>query len=147
MYAGGFAATPQKSAVAVSTIGGEPGGRAPIVVQDKPVVPAVEEEDQTSVIIGKAEPGRDIFASDSAKAIQSENMLKVDTLAVVAEKEISTVIVGSSSSQSSPESSPESETETVAVDGTDSGEPRPLDEAEAEAERAAQELFPEAVAD
>jgi dolichyl-phosphate-mannose-protein mannosyltransferase len=151
------------STVPVSTIGGEPGGRAPIVVEDKPI-PSAKQEEQTSVVAGKAEPGRDIFAGDPAKNIQSQSAPVVDT-PPAAEKEISTVIIQqtTATSESTVDEAREKEIaggylkEEASTRGVDSKlevvegdadtlKPAgPLAEAEAEAERAAYELYPDVV--
>ena len=128
-------------------------------MEDKPIPPVVEEE-QTSIIAGKAEPGRDIFADNPAKDIQSQSVLVTDTAPAV-EKEISTVIVqqttsvsesaidrtetkGESSSQSTKDVEPGENIETSESENESKPAAGPLDEAEAEAERAAHELFPDA---
>ncbi|KAF8844790.1 glycosyltransferase family 39 protein [Paxillus ammoniavirescens] len=61
--------TPNKTAP-VATIGGEPGGRAPIVVDEdeQPVIP----EANTAIPSGAvAEPGRDVFAKEDEKEVKS----------------------------------------------------------------------------
>lgn len=75
------------------TIGGEPGGRAPIVVEDKLGQDAVAppQDDHTAAVpIGAAEPGRDVFAKDEQKNIKSQT-LAPDAPVVEDEKEISMV--------------------------------------------------------
>jgi dolichyl-phosphate-mannose-protein mannosyltransferase len=134
------------------------------------------QEDQTSAIAGKPEPGRDIFAGEPVKDIQSEKMSVVETPAL--EKEISTVIiqpttsvsestvdgketseVSSSSEEGEGTESVDSasvgedtessgsaeETETVSSDIPPQKPAGPIAEADAEAERAAHELYPDAM--
>ena len=77
----------------IATIGGEPGGRAPIVVEDKlgqDAVAAPEDDPTAAVPMGAAEPGRDVFAEDEQKKIKSQ-MIAPDTSVVEDEKEISVV--------------------------------------------------------
>lgn len=76
----------------MATIGGEPGGRAAIVVEDKlgqdGVVPP-EDEQSTAVPIGVPEPGRDVFAKDEQKEIKSQMRISQDVpVNNVDEKEI-----------------------------------------------------------
>ncbi|ESK87818.1 glycosyltransferase family 39 protein [Moniliophthora roreri MCA 2997] len=70
-YTGLAAATPQKSANPVATVG---NGRAEIVVEDVAQKKANEkaEEEHTSVFVNKPEPGRDIFAQQPVKDIKSD---------------------------------------------------------------------------
>lgn len=165
-YAGIVPATPHKSDPPLATIGGEPGGRPPIVVDDQ--VPAVPvDQDQTTVAFGKAEPGVDIFAGEPAKDIKSDY---VTTSAAANEKEISSAFGGSSSATLINTERKKGEEPVVAADletperaasdkqsdfsiqthpATDSEQALkqpegPLDEVAAEADRAAQELYPEA---
>ncbi|KAG2339152.1 hypothetical protein BDR05DRAFT_968238, partial [Suillus weaverae] len=76
----------------MATIGGEPGGRAAIVVEDKLGQDAIappEDEQSTAVPIGAPEPGRDIFAKDKQKEIKSQ--MKDVPVANENQKEISVV--------------------------------------------------------
>lgn len=171
-----MAATPLKSTVPVSTIGGEPGGRAPIVVQDNVAVPS----EHTTVDLAKAEPGRDIFAGEPPKDIKSD---APNPALPHEEKEVSLVITqqstsalassetqkekaeesastDSSAASHSDEASIQDESstdtqhhnvETTVTQTTAKGEDQenhklagPLVEAEAEADRAAHELYPDA---
>lgn len=78
----------------MATIGGEPGGRAAIVVEDKLGQDAIappEDEQSTAVPIGAPEPGRDVFAKDKQKEIKSQMIALQDVPANVDEKEISAV--------------------------------------------------------
>jgi dolichyl-phosphate-mannose-protein mannosyltransferase len=165
-YAGNILATPQKSSVPLSTIGGEPGGRAPIVVQDKFAQVAdapPPQNDHTSVVVGMPEPGRDIFAGEPAKGIKSEVR---PSQPPPPQKEISSVMSeqtttpesettpvstlessdSNSATRSNPDTtSPEKQPETT--DGNAEEKDKlagPLGEAEAEADRAAKELYPDA---
>ncbi|THU78165.1 PMT-domain-containing protein [Dendrothele bispora CBS 962.96] len=58
--------TPTKSTmVPVATVGGEPGGRGPAVVNNQDLNGEQKEgEENTSTYVNKVEPGRDIFAGD-----------------------------------------------------------------------------------
>jgi dolichyl-phosphate-mannose-protein mannosyltransferase len=139
-----------------------------------------QNEQTSSAILGKAEPGRDIFAEAQEKDIKSDSFVfkKPDPESAREEKEISSVIIGASTtakeaiSEASSEASSEShtsvaaseettETSAAAADSSSSkqdvsaksesavvapaAEAGPLGEAEAEAQKAAKELFPEAV--
>jgi len=70
-YKGSVAPTPTKSFVSVSTV--DAPGRAPIVVED-PGQAKNDENDlkQTTLIIDKVQPGRDIFADEKVKNIESK---------------------------------------------------------------------------
>ena len=149
---------PAKSVSPVlSTIGGEQGGRAPIVIQDKNVqVAAAPENAATMADPGKAEPGRDIFAGEPVKDIKSDHLPVQPPDPVREQKEISSVIAGtllsstafptSDSTSSNSESSPAASVETTATEG-DSAKPQaagPLGEEELEAQKVANELYPDA---
>lgn len=165
-YGGVVPATPQKSEPPVATIGGEPGGRPPIVVDEQIPEKPVEKE-QTTVAFGKAEPGVNVFAGEPVKDLKSEfatQSLPAD------EKEISSVFSHSSTEtsmdtekkkgeepanaagSSTPEqasdasgSSKQIDPATEMKDGQAHRQPQgPLDELAAEANRAAKELYPEA---
>ncbi|KAF4574353.1 hypothetical protein EYR36_005686 [Pleurotus pulmonarius] len=86
-YAGRVAATPQKSSAPAATIGGEPGGRAAVVVND---VPAAVEEPHTSVAIGQAAPGVDVFGVP-APDIKSDHLPPPPPQVPEEAKEISSV--------------------------------------------------------
>lgn len=160
-YAGIVAATPKTSDAPVATIGGDPGGRPLLVVDEKiPDVPVVDEA-QTTITFGRAEPGRDIFAGQPAKEINSDQT----TLAPITEdKEISSVFSQSSTGVDiekdgeEPASSAttlfqgaemriQTHPATALNDDEDAAQKQPhgpLDELVAEANRAAQELYPDA---
>jgi dolichyl-phosphate-mannose-protein mannosyltransferase len=169
-YAGAVVATPQKSSVPLSTIGGEPGGRAPIVVQDKFAQVAdapPPQNDHTSVVVGMPEPGRDIFAGEPAKGIKSEIR---PSQPPPPQKEISSVIseqtttsepeaapvsslesTSSSSAKAASHSNPDTTSPPEKLQDTTDGDSEakdklagPVGEAEAEADRAAKELYPDA---
>ncbi|KAG2108540.1 glycosyltransferase family 39 protein [Suillus cothurnatus] len=151
----------------VATIGGEPGGRAAIVVEDKlgqdgAALP--EDEHGTAVPIGVPEPGRDVFAKDKQKEIKSQMIALPDVPVVnVDEKEISVVAfeptsaasevqagdvsaTGEPKDQARPEviSILEKENE-VKLDVDDHRKSHgPLDHEEAIADQVAHELYPEA---
>jgi len=86
MYANIAPATAQKSKSPVATIGGEPDGRPPVIV-DEPIPSMPIEKGQTTVAFGKAEPGVDIFAGEPIKEIKSEQVVPL----IADEKEISSV--------------------------------------------------------
>src|SRR6267154_656021 len=77
----------------MATIGGEPGGRAVIVIEDKlgqdAAVPP-QDDQTTAVPVGAPKPGQDVFAKDKQKGIKSQS-LALDVPVVVNEKEISVV--------------------------------------------------------
>lgn len=85
-YAGRVAATPQKSTAPAATIGGEPGGRAAVVVNDVPVVA----EPYTSLAIGQAAPGVDVFGVP-APDIKSDHLPPPPPQVPEEAKEISSV--------------------------------------------------------
>jgi dolichyl-phosphate-mannose-protein mannosyltransferase len=128
----------------------------------------------TSAVLGKAEPGRDIFAGEPVKEIKSDTLV-VDRKQAPEEleKEISSVVaspattaLGAESNQKGKENDnlgkKNSETSTASSTGQDlpakegvakvekldalagAAAPGPLGEAEVEAQKAAEELFPEA---
>jgi len=163
-YASVVAATPKKSDVPLATIGGEPGGRPGIVVDENIPEVHIIDEIQTTLAFGKAEPGRDIFAGEPVKDIKSDQTIAV---APVEEKEISSVFsqpltetllvdfnkgeeLASSAASFEPARGVSSVEEAVISIQTHPAvavqiQPQgPLDELAAEANRAAQELYPEA---
>ncbi|KAJ3511201.1 hypothetical protein NLJ89_g4233 [Agrocybe chaxingu] len=161
-YDGITASTPQQSQVLLSTIGGE--GRAPIVVEHKN--PQGAENVQTAAALGKAEPGRDVFAGEPVKDIKSDSYVPPAGDAPKGEdaaKEISSVAAPSTTDK--PEDKKDDKIDPAGVDpvpdpkaekpaAKDSStttteaklkEPAgPLGEAEIEAKKAAEELFPDA---
>jgi len=78
-YAGG-APTPQVSSKPVSTIGGEAGGRAAIVVADHEGPPpfGYEAAAQSTIVVDIVQPGHDIFAEVPKKEIKSESAQQAD---------------------------------------------------------------------
>jgi dolichyl-phosphate-mannose-protein mannosyltransferase len=166
--------TPDGQAIApilLSTIGGEQGGRAPIVIEDKNIQAAAAPESvETMADLGKAEPGRDIFAGEPVKDIKSSNVPPVQPPEehVREQKEISSVNVGvslsSATSDGTSEESSGSAASTVASEtaarsqadatiesstGGDGAAAKvqvagPLAEAELEAQKVANELYPDA---
>ena len=171
----------------LSTVGGEQGGRAPIVVEDKNIQAAdtAPEKIETMADPGKAEPGRDIFAGEAVKDIKSSNVpVQPPAEPVREQKEISSVNFGVTSSSSSSSSSPsssssssssssatsdgsaeesassaastissETATDTTSIESSSSATAAaakvpvagPLGEAELEAQKVANELYPDAV--
>ncbi|KIK35359.1 hypothetical protein CY34DRAFT_96221 [Suillus luteus UH-Slu-Lm8-n1] len=135
----------------MATIGGEPGGRAAIVVEDKLGQDAIappEDEQSTAVPIGAPEPGRDVFAKDKQKEIKSQMIALQDVPANADEKEISAVTF-----TAAPEVVAEGKKEIrvqggdveLGEDVADHRKPHgPLDHEEAIADQVAHELYPEA---
>ena len=108
----------------LSTVGGEQGGRAPIVVEDKNIQAAdtAPEKIETMADPGKAEPGRDIFAGEAVKDIKSSNVpVQPPAEPVREQKEISSVNFGVTSSSSSPSSSPSSSSSSSSSSTTSDG--------------------------
>lgn len=146
-----MAATP---GAPVTTVGGN--GRAVVVVDDNMAqnADAPPSQDHTSIAVGMAEPGRDIFAAQPKKEVKSEDPSAAPP---AEEKDISTVGLQSSSTASQSESTG-SERSSSGVDtvsagssqnqdaNTDAHKPEgPLPEAEAEASRVAKELYADEV--
>ncbi|KAL4075508.1 hypothetical protein J3A83DRAFT_1981984 [Scleroderma citrinum] len=150
--------TPNKSIPGV-TIGGEPGGRAPVVVDDLPeFVPVADGETSTAIPLGIPEPGRDIFAQQEVKEAKSlpplsqanppENERVVSVVGGGRKAHIVSEALGERASQSLTEQQ-ESVLVRPAKEITAQGEREgqhkpegPLDQAEALANEAAQELYP-----
>jgi len=65
-----MAATPQKSDVPVSTIGGEHDGRPLVVVPDIKQADK-SKEDHTSIAEDKPEPGRNVFEGEVVNDVKS----------------------------------------------------------------------------
>lgn len=167
-YSGIVAATPQKSEIPVATIGGEPGGRPPIVVDENIPEPPVDKDQTTTAGFGKAEPGHDVFAGEPQKDIKSDHAVQPPLPAD--DKEISSVFsqtpsespsesIEESKAAASPSgpAKPVGETAEFKIQTSPAKEEKedkkeeekkepqgPLDEHAAEADRAAQDLFPDA---
>ncbi|KAG1888589.1 glycosyltransferase family 39 protein [Suillus subluteus] len=111
----------------VATIGGEPGGRAAIVVEDKlgqDGVAPPEDEQNTAVPIGVPEPGRDVFAKDKQKEIKSLRIALQDVPVInVDEKEISVVAFEPTSAASEVVPEGKEEVKVQAGDVGATGEP------------------------
>jgi dolichyl-phosphate-mannose-protein mannosyltransferase len=151
-YVGNAAATPQKSAASLTTIGGEPGGRAPIVIEDNAAERGKDAplaEDPTSAIGVKAEPGRDIFAgernydagmSSSASTLPPQHRPPVEKVI----SEVNTVQQSMSLQESKKETEAESRKEEEEERSSQTRSEGPLREPEAAADRVAKELYPDA---
>ena len=150
----------------VATVGGEPGGRAAVVVDDVHAAADGGQEQGTSVIGGQAEPGRNVFE----KPVEGVKSAGVPVAGGDAEGEVGgepkviSVIAQQPPVQQQKEGDNgdkqvkveiEEQKKTEEQTATDSqgqvpaggggGKPAgPLGEAEAEAEKVAQELYPDA---
>jgi dolichyl-phosphate-mannose-protein mannosyltransferase len=162
--------------VPVSTIGGEPGGRVPVVVADKGNFQGEKpiQEKQTSTIGVKAEPGPNVFAGDPQVGAQSQVVpdqaprVQKDVESVITSSTAKSTVQDTSSVSSLAESSSSSDsqslvssvsessshvTQTTSKDDATTQQPvgnhlkaaGPLPEADLEADRAALELFPDAI--
>jgi dolichyl-phosphate-mannose-protein mannosyltransferase len=140
----------------------------PIVVENQNArgKPHEDERTETAAILGRAEPGRDIFAGEPIKEIKSMSKQpeKEGDVPERAPKKISLVTlstesVKAESAESSKVETPDATSTTsekekqeplvVAVDGPEGAAAKkdtagPLIVADAEAEKVAQELYPEA---
>ena len=142
------------------------------MIEDKKVQAAAPEKIVTMADPGKAEPGRDIFAGEPVKEIKSDHLQGQPPAPVREQKEISSVVVGtlpSSSTSLSSDSKPSSSlsssslssdssigadtsnsaSETPAQPQTTEGAMKPqvagpIGEAELEAQKVANELYPDA---
>ncbi|KAH9927864.1 mannosyltransferase 1 [Amylocystis lapponica] len=87
------AAVPVTTQPAAATIGGEPGGRGAVVVEDNVPPPkhAAAESADTSVAFGQAEPGYDAFSGVPHEELKSSHSA-VAPPAFIEEKEISSVL-------------------------------------------------------
>ncbi|KAG1740311.1 glycosyltransferase family 39 protein [Suillus lakei] len=118
----------------MATIGGEPGGRAAIVVEDKlgqDGVAPPQDEQGTAIPIGAPEPGRDVFAKDKQKEIKSQMIALQDVPVIVDEKEIS--VVTFEPTRGAPEVVAEQKEEAQVPEGSVSGTDEPEDQAHPEA--------------
>lgn len=131
------------------------------MIEEKNVQSAIPDDTVTIADPGKAEPGRDIFAGEPKKDIKSDGLPVQLPEPAREQKEISSVIIGTltSSSASSSTSVSESslsssdsskgieESSSVASETMETAKPKaagPLGEAELEAQKVANELYPEA---
>jgi dolichyl-phosphate-mannose-protein mannosyltransferase len=112
----------------MATIGGEPGGRAAIVVEDKlgqDGAASPEDEHGTAVPIGVPEPGRDVFAKDKQQEIKSQRIALPDVpLVNVDEKEISVVAFEPTSAASEVVAEEKEDVKVQAGDVSATGEPK-----------------------
>ncbi|KII88012.1 hypothetical protein PLICRDRAFT_176752 [Plicaturopsis crispa FD-325 SS-3] len=169
LYGGHIVATPKKSSIPVATVGGEAGGRPAIVVEDKLAqdvdIPPPQDPETSTLALGQAEPGRDIFTGEPVKKVKSA---AVQAQQEKVEKEIG--FVGTHQESTIAESSEQQErNETVAHATASSGsttaslassitqastlEPEvaasttesagPIGEDDAEADRVDADLFPD----
>ncbi|KAF8919457.1 glycosyltransferase family 39 protein [Mucidula mucida] len=168
-YDGLMVATPTKPVTPVATVGGEPGGRPAMIVEDKPQEAAPAEH--TSVVVGMPEPGRDIFAGQPVKEVPSQPVPPQPPIVEVEEKVISAVVQPPPAAEAIEKEKepvdaagedpvplakeiPLPKDEDEAVVGADEEadvdaeaklvkEAGPLGEAEAEADKIAHELYPD----
>ena len=153
LYTGDKLATPRPSTVPLATIGGEPGGRAPIVVEDKHAdVPGGRNDDQTSAMMGMAQPGHDVFAGGPNAAGKSTDAQPSAQVTFIEEKVISKVdtLPGGGDSRKASELHAQSDDvrqQSSTVENSDrEGESSGLfAEADLVAEAAAKELYPDDV--
>jgi dolichyl-phosphate-mannose-protein mannosyltransferase len=103
--------------VPVATIGGEPGGRAPIVVPDMEKIDHAGDE-HTSIAEGKAEPGHDIFAGEVVKDVKSEAPLH--PLPPVDDREIISVITTGTTAATSEGTDSATNSDTSTSEGSSS---------------------------
>lgn len=133
------------NAVPVVTVGGEPGGRPPVVVDDKAAAAAVVEDHTSALAGGQAQPGHNVFDQPKKDAKSSEAILEAAEPERDAEPEKIVSVVAPQQVQEWQEKKEKTEEANKASD--DSKKPSkpngPLGEAEVEAEKAAEELFPE----
>jgi len=147
-----------------ATIGGEPGGRLPVVVDDLPEsVLVADAETSIAIPLGAAEPGRDIFAQEEVKEAKSvppssnivppeEDKRVVSVVSVGGKVHVVQEASSDGASQSPTPAAAEQQTSVSAEPAHESGVPGeqegrqkpegPLDQAEALANEAAQELYP-----
>ncbi|KAF8627686.1 hypothetical protein AX15_004295 [Amanita polypyramis BW_CC] len=150
-----------QNTVPVTTIGGEPGGRAAVVVDDIQRVPGgedgVNQEQKTSTVIGgQAEPGRDVFErpvkdikSESGDVPEAGNRdgegevggePKVISVITQPQPQVQVQEVGTVGKEG------KTDEEQKKAGDEDAGQKKlagPLGQAEAEAEKVAQELYPD----
>jgi len=141
----GLATPQQSSAPTLSTV--EVPGRAPMVLEHQQDQAA---EPHTSVALHKAEPGHDIFAGEPVKDIKSDSPQHQNQMEEVVEKEISSVASASASSTGDKVKSERVEATSSSASSTAQPAAKapagPLDEIHAEAQKAAEELYPDAAA-
>lgn len=156
----------------MATIGGERGGRGPVVVEDKlgeaANLPPVDSVDTTTLAFGQAEPGHDVFGGNVVEQVSSQvnDAVAQPEAQDLESKEVS-VVQPAQETPEAPENSVLSDTayhidqaessfeEPTTVDSKTEAQPEteteteaekiqgPPEEDEAEADRARQELFPE----
>lgn len=140
----------------MATIGGEAGGRPPVIVDENIPEPPVDKDQTTIAAFGKAEPGHDVFAGEPKKDIKSDYAAKLPLPAD--DKEVSSVFLrppgeasdsNAESKPAAPPTKPVGETAEFKIQKEDDKEVQnkpqgPLNELAAEADRVAQDLFPNA---
>ncbi|KIO12011.1 glycosyltransferase family 39 protein [Pisolithus tinctorius Marx 270] len=138
-----------------ATIGGEPGGRAAVIVDDVVDVPVAGGETSTMISLGGAEPGQDVFAQGEIKEAKSSQP-RPEVVSSEENERVVSVVGGSvegipevSNKDFTPntlqqeESSPEKPPEQVMPESGHRKTEGPLDQAEVLANEAAHELYPE----
>lgn len=159
-----IAFAPQQSRIA-TTIGVEIDGRPPVVIPNDDVDPIVggipadenakEGEPHTFVAVGKPEPGRDVFARPKGEAAKSIgggiDRQGVDQQKLTPEKEVTTIgvvpgvhgrVAGGTEKMVKVEEKPEQKENDSEMKSKDT-KPSAMGAAENEAQRVAQELFPD----
>jgi dolichyl-phosphate-mannose-protein mannosyltransferase len=145
-YKGKLAPTPHLTDPPMTTIGGEPNGRAPVVIEDpNPNGNGNANDKSTMVLGGMPEPGRDIFGGVSVHEVTTggggggerveKEQKEQKEQKVVSEVGHSTTTTTTEAGVSSPPAA--ADTDAQAPQG-------PLGEAEAIADQVAKELYPDA---
>ncbi|KAI6094514.1 glycosyltransferase family 39 protein [Pisolithus sp. B1] len=145
------AATSNKSILG-ATIGGEPGGRAAVIVDDVvDVAHAAKGETSTMIPLGGAEPGRDVFAQRESKEVKSSQS-RPEVVSPEEKERVVSVVGGTTEGISevsnkgytpNPPQQGGSTSEQATLQGGHHKTEGPLDQAEALANEVAHELYPE----
>ncbi|KAI6120079.1 glycosyltransferase family 39 protein [Pisolithus thermaeus] len=145
------AATSNKSILG-ATIGGEPGGRAAVIVDDVvDVAHAAKGETSTMIPLGGAEPGRDVFAQRESKEVKSSRS-RPEVVSPEEKERVVSVVGGTTEGISevsnkdytpNPPQQGGSTSEQATLQGGHHKTEGPLDQAEALANEVAHELYPD----
>jgi len=131
--------------VPLTTIGGEPGGRAAKVVEDKAAEGgAVGDGEHTSAMGATPEPGPNVFEGEPDKEAKKSHEPPSEVRGALSEErvisEVKTVDATTSTDGGTSSSSPA----TPTTMGGAAAQEGPMPEEEALADRVAKELYPEA---